>query len=622
LQSGPNNLAYVIYTSGSTGQPKGVMIEQTSVVNMITAFNQIYETNEHDNVLQQASFSFDVSSGEILPIICRGGTLVVPTKEVIIDPLEFERFVTRHRITIFGATPSLLSHLHFADMPDLRLIFSGGEALAINNVEQLFDSAMIVNGYGPTEATVGATAHRLTPGETVVPIGMPAANYRTYILDAHLLPQPIGVPGELYIGGVGLAREYLNQPELTAQKFVEVEVFGQTQRLYKTGDLARWLPGSKTAPGGIEFLGRIDSQVKLRGFRIELGEIEAALLTHERVKEAAVILYEHQGNSRLVGYVVLDGVEPSLEPTLEPSLVQDWLKQRMPEYMVPTVLVVMDKLPLTPNGKIDRKGLPEPKMVASNPFVAPVSDNECKLHKVWQQVLNQKDIGINDNFFELGGDSILTIQVVAEARKAGLALTPRDVFEHQNIAALAKVAAPAVMSTAEQGLVAGEALLGPIQQAFFDSEPVTPSHFNQAVMFDVPTDINAEALQKALAGLIEHHDALRLRFAKKQGDWQQWHDNDLDAQPLPWHVEDLSGDGSSLLTRVNHYQQSLNLQNGPVQQLVLFHLDGRARLFWCIHHLLVDGVSWRILINDLQTAYYQWISEQSIKLPAKSSSYQ
>ena len=435
----PDNLAYIIYTSGTTGQPKGVMIQHDSVVNMIISFNLKYHTDQTDKVLQQASFSFDVSVGEIFPVICAGGTLVIASKDVVSNPDQFALCIEQNEITIFGTTPSLLSHLRLESykVPKLRLIFSGGEALSYNNVSHLPDSCVLVNGYGPTEATIGALAYTLNTKKTrenhKIPIGKPLNNYRIYVLDKKLKHQPIGVPGELCIAGVGLARGYLNHKQLTEEKFIEIKVLDKSQRLYKTGDLARWLPD-----GNLEYLGRVDRQIKLRGFRIELSEIEVTLSLHDSVGEAVVLLHKQIGNPRLIAYVTLS--KPIDEPA---AILRSLLKENLPEYMVPAGFIVLDKLPLTPNGKIDHAKLLtlpiDNSLLPENQFVSPRTSEEHLLSDIWADVLALKRVGIYDNFFDIGGHSLLATRLLVLINEAFMVELPlRNLFETPTVHGLAQ----------------------------------------------------------------------------------------------------------------------------------------------------------------------------------------
>jgi len=438
LSSGatPENLAYVTYTSGSTGKPKGVMIENRSVVNVLTSFIKTYGLSAADRLLQQTSISFDVSVNEIFPILCVGGVVVLPNKDEVLDLGRLTRLIAEHRVTIIGAAPSLLAALNGEnhDLSTLRLILSGGEALSYNDVDRLLKSTMVTNGYGPTETTICALSYDLDPQglgkEATIPIGKPLMNYKVYILDKHLECMPVGSPGELCISGVGLARGYLNAPELTAESFVP-NPFTPGERLYRTGDLAKWL-----SDGNIEFLGRIDDQVKIRGIRIEPAEIEVSLDEHEAVRKTVVMAREDQrGDKGLVAYVVLDR-EPA--PTI--NELRGFLKQKLPGYMAPSAFVFLEALPLTPSGKVDRQALPAPdydRARLGDTFVAPRTSLETIIAEIWQDVLGVDRVGRYDNFFDLGGHSLLSMQVIARLeKKLGLRVSPGE-FVFQTLAQLA-----------------------------------------------------------------------------------------------------------------------------------------------------------------------------------------
>src|SRR6185503_8580761 len=348
-------------------------------------------------------------------------------------------------------------------------------------------------------------------------IGRPMANTVAFILDASFRLVPIGVAGELYLGGAGLARGYLNQPAQTAERFVPHPFSSQGARLYRTGDLTRYLPG-----GNIEFLGRIDDQVKIRGFRVELGEIEVILRQHAKVKEAIVLAREDEpGHKRLVAYIVEER-----RASLSIKELHAHLEQKLPGHMIPAAFVMLEQVPLTLNGKIDRKALPSPEQArseSSESYVAAGTDAQRILAAIWQEVLGIDRVGIHDNFFQLGGDSILSIQIVAKARPAGLHLTPKHLFQYQTIAELALVATTAMAPQVEQGLVTGAVPLTPIQHWFFHQKLDNPNHFNQALLLRVQPDIDARLLRQAVMHLIEHHDALRLRFTHTEQRWQQSH---------------------------------------------------------------------------------------------------
>jgi non-ribosomal peptide synthase protein (TIGR01720 family) len=453
-----------------------------------------------------------------------------------------------------------------------------------------------------------------------IPIGRPISNTQIYVLDGNLQPVPVGVPGELHVGGDGLARGYLNRPDLTQEKFVpDPFSFDPLARLYKTGDLVRY-----SIDGSIEYIGRIDNQVKIRGFRIELGEIETALLTHPAVSQAIAIAREDElGKKQLIAYVVCHA---SQSATI--SELRQFLKDRLPEYMQPAAIVILENFALTPNGKIDRRALPAPDLTQQleEEYVAPRDEIEQTLAQIWTEVLGIPRVGIRDNFFELGGDSILSLQIVARANQAGLQLTPKQLFGNQTIAELAAVAGTAKQIQAEQGLVTGSVPLTPIQHCFFEQNSLELHHYNQSVMLSVPADLIAEQLERVLQHLVEHHDALRLRFARAENAWEQHNANsdesvhlqviDLAAMLPEAQLDELERFGSE-------QQARLNLSDGPLMRAVLFRLgsDKPARLLLIIHHLAVDGVSWRILLEDLSAAYQQLERGETICLPAKTTSF-
>ena len=451
-----NNLAYVIYTSGSTGKPKGVMIEHRSLVNFIQSLRDEYGIRVSDRVLQFVSISFDGAAEEIYPCLICGATLVLRTAEMLSSVSTFLQKCWEWKLTVLPLVTAywnqLTSELATTNQTlptSVRLLCIGGETWLPEKLKlwqkcmeersrlhNLKEPPLLMNGYGPTEATGLATIYNLS--KLVIDdtrpqqlIGKVLGNVQIYILDRYLQPVPIGVAGELHIGGVGLARGYLNRPDLTADKFI-LHPFKKLERLYKTGDLARYLPD-----GNIEFLGRIDNQVKVRGFRIELGEIETVLITHPQVSEAVVIDSDDiPGSKRLVAYVV------TREKSDIRNQLRSFLKQKLPDYMVPSAFVILDALPLTPNGKIDRRGLPKPDQtrpdVEAN-YVAPQSDVERSIAAVWQEVLHLENIGIHDNFFEIGGHSLIATQIISRLRQVfQMELSVRTLFEAPTIASFAE----------------------------------------------------------------------------------------------------------------------------------------------------------------------------------------
>ena len=640
----PENLAYVIYTSGSTGVPKGVAVEHQQLLNYLYSIQEILNLPTGASYATVSTFAADLGKTVIFPSLCSGGCLHIVSSDRASDPQALADYFQRHPIDCLKIVPSHLKALLTCEnpqqiLPRQRLVL-GGEACSwdlIRQIQQIAPECQILNHYGPTEATIGVLTYPITnnPSATstplfneeesksvakfsaTVPIGRPIANTQIYLLDSEGQPVPIGVPGELHIGGAGLARGYLNRPELTADKFIN-NPFIPEERLYKTGDLARYLPD-----GTIEFLGRIDNQAKIHGFRIELGEIEAALMKHPGVSETVVIAQEDEpGNNRLVAYVV-----PKHKSALTSSELRSFLLEWLPEYMVPSFFVQLKALPLTPNGKVDRQMLPAPD--ASRPelkdtYVSPRTPLEEKLANLWAEVLKVERVGIHDNFFELGGDSIISIQIVARAHQVGIELAPKQLFENQTIAELAAVASLNQGVMAEQGMVTGSVPLTPIQHWFFEQNQPDSHHWNQAVLLQVQQAIDPVLLQKAVQQLVEHHDALRLRFIEAESGWEQI--NADFKRMVPFQYLDLSAlspdeHKAAIEEAATELQSSLNLAEEPLMRVTLFNLGDSQRLLIVIHHLAVDGVSWRILLEDLQTAYEQLSRGEAIALPSKTTSF-
>lgn len=647
----PDSLAYVIYTSGSTGQPKGVMVTHANVVNHNLAVQQAFALTAADRVLQFATINFDTAVEEIFPTWASGAALVLRPPGPPPSGAELHQLIGEHGLTVLDL-PTAYWHAWVAEMEltgarppeSLRLVVVGGEAALAERLATwqrlVGDRVRWLNTYGPTEGTIIAALYEARGDESAarpVPIGRPIANAQLYVLDAQRQPAPIGVPGELYIGGAGVARGYLSRPELTAERFLSSDfgfliadleaqsgITNHNYRIYKTGDLARW-----RADGLVEYLGRGDEQVKVRGFRVELGEIESALLAHSAVREAAVVALG-DAEKRLAAAIVW------ADPTHAPGLgeLAGFLKSRLPDYMLPATFAALEALPLLPNAKVDRKtvatlltaSFTEGRARAA--YQPPRTPAEETLAGLVAQVLRLKQVGVDDNFFELGGDSILSLQLVARAVQAGLRLTPRLVFEHPTVAALAAVAeaAPAKSVEAEQGTVTGPLPLTAIQRWFFEQNFADPHHWNQAVLLSVRQPLNREALHGALVDLLAHHDALRLHFnPQTQGVPEAYLAVPDAAAPLTW--TDLSGmsaeEQSRSIERLSaEAQASLNLETGPLLRVVYFDCGAAraARLLVVLHHLVVDGVSWRILLEDLPAAYRQRLLGAPAALPPKTTS--
>ncbi|RPT94566.1 non-ribosomal peptide synthetase, partial [Pseudomonas aeruginosa] len=603
------NLAYVIYTSGSTGKPKGAGNRHSALSNRLCWMQQAYGLGVGDTVLQKTPFSFDVSVWEFFWPLMSGARLVVAAPGDHRDPAKLVELINREGVDTLHFVPSMLQAFlqdeGVVSCTSLKRIVCSGEALSADAQQQVFaklPQAGLYNLYGPTEAAIDVTHWTcVEEGKDAVPIGRPIANLACYILDGNLEPVPVGVLGELYLAGRGLARGYHQRPGLTAERFV-ASPFVAGERMYRTGDLARY-----RADGVIEYAGRIDHQVKLRGLRIELGEIEARLLEHPWVREAAVLAVDGR---QLVGYVVLESEGGDWREALAAHLATS-----LPEYMVPAQWLALERMPLSPNGKLDRKALPAPEVsVAQAGYSAPRNAVERTLAEIWQDLLGVERVGLDDNFFSLGGDSIVSIQVVSRARQAGLQLSPRDLFQHQNIRSLA-LAAKAGAATAEQGPASGEVALAPVQRWFFEQSIPNRQHWNQSLLLQARQPLDGDRLGRALERLQAQHDALRLRFREERGAWHQAYAEQA-GEPL-WRRQ--AGSEEVLLALCEEAQRSLDLEQGPLLRALLVDMaDGSQRLLLVIHHLAVDGVSWRILLEDLQRLY----ADLDADLGPRSSSYQ
>ncbi len=616
LRSHPADLAYVIYTSGSTGLPKGVAVEQGPLAMHCQAVGELFGTSGADCELHFYSINFDAASERLLVPLLFGAEVVL-REQGQWDAQSICGLIRQHGINVLGFTPSYGNQLaqwlrsQGQQLP-VRLCITGGEALTAEHLQALresFTPGTLFNAYGPTETVVMPTACAV-PAQLVegsVPIGHGVGARGLYVLDADLALLPRGAIGELYVGGYGLARGYHQRPGLSAERFV-ADPFAASPggRLYRTGDLVRW-----RRDGQLEYVGRSDQQVKVRGFRIELGEIEARLSSAPEVHEALVLACEGPSGTQLVGYVV---AQPGVPANGLPERLRAHLLAALPEHMVPAHLLLLDHFPLTANGKLDRRALPSPDLQAAQAqYQAPRTALEVLLAKVWSDTLGVAQVGIDDNFFALGGDSILSIQVVSRARQGGVHFSARDLFQHQTVRTLAAVARHSESVRIEQGPVTGSSLLTPIQQWFFEQALPRAQHWNQSLLLEPSEILQPALLERALQLLVSHHDALRLSF-DRQGRAEH---RPLEAmQTLLWQRQ--AETAEQRLALFDEAQRSLDLQAGPLLRGVW--VEGEApRLLLVIHHLAVDGVSWRILLEDLQNTYRQLALGQAPNLPAKTS---
>ncbi|HDR8861481.1 TPA: amino acid adenylation domain-containing protein [Burkholderia territorii] len=612
--------AYLIYTSGSTGTPKGVVVSHGALADYVQGMLDELAFAPDASFAMVSTVAADLGHTTLFGALCAGRTLHLLPAACAFDPDFFANEMRRRDVGVLKIVPSHLQALLDARVPadvlPRHALVTGGETLTwalVARVAALAPACRVINHYGPTEATVGAlvcdtaaiAADARDPASGV-PLGGPLPNARALVLDAFGACVPAGATGELYLGGPGVARGYLNRPAQTAERFVP-DPFSAGARLYRTGDRVRL-----RADGRIAFLGRIDDQVKIRGYRVEPGEVSAAVRAAGPVAQAETLAIEHDGRLRLATFVVMrDGA------AFGEAAMRTALGATLPDYMMPAQLVALARLPVTANGKIDRAALRElaAAPVATASGDAPQGPVETTLAEVWQAVLKAQHVGRDDNFFELGGDSILVLQVIARARKRGVRFTPKQLFDGPTVAELARVAksedvaaatpatTPAAQVPVQAATAAVAAILTPAQQRFFALDVPHPGHWNQSVAFDVRGPFDADAFARAFDALLTHHDAFRQRFAR--GADGHWHASDA-AKPydaLPF-VEVAAHDEADALARFDALQRRLDLGRGPLACACAARLpDGATRLYLAIHHVIVDGVSWRILLDDLDAAY-------------------
>lgn len=617
-----HHLAYVIYTSGTTGYPKGVMIEHKSIANLKHDLTQKYhlEENSSEIILQLTNYTFDASVEQIVLSLLNGHTLLLVPDKLWLDKDAFYGYLNKRKVTHIHATPTFLEQYDFGLIPSLRRLIAGGEKLTPHCYEKIkLKHVKIINEYGPTETSVTSVVNLEPSLDNGITIGTPIANTKAYVLNEHLTPLPVGVAGELYIAGVSLARGYLNQPVLTAERFIP-NVF-QTEiekkqyindRLYKTGDLVQWLDD-----GSLVYIGRNDFQVKIRGYRIELGEIETALLSYEGVKQSVVIADEN--NHHLIGYYVADAKLPE-------ENMRAYLSARLPAYMVPVLLVYLEKLPLTITGKLDRKALPEPLFANSNLYMAPRNDIERKICQIWSELLSipVDEISVQDDFFRLGGDSIISIQLAGRLQyQLGLQMSVKDLFTYKTIESFSNYLSlkmadkKEIAVKTEQGLLTGEASFLPIQAWFFANQFEKSHHWNQAFVIKTP-ELDVRKLTDSASLLVNHHDSFRLRYKKTRTDssYQQYYITPHQTNSESFKILDVrtldAKEGSQTLNALlqavlTNWQSAFDLEQGPLHCIgyLYGYADKSARIFVALHHLIVDAISWRLIKEDLCNLYHE-----------------
>jgi len=633
-QATAGNLSYILYTSGSTGQPKGVMVEHRGLCNAINWIVQTLALTADDRCLLKTPITFDAAGREFFPTLLTGGTLVVAEADGHRDSRYLAETIRGARITILHSVPSLLQFLveepAFDESLALRAVMCGGEALPISLVARFKDRsrAALFNVYGPTETIIDSTYWpcEAPNGRSSSPIGRPIPNARVYILDDALRPRPIGVAGEMHIGGVGLARGYLNRPALTAEKFIPDPFSAEPgARLYKTGDLARFLPD-----GNIEFLGRGDHQVKIRGLRIELGEIEAALDQHPAVRNAVVVAREDApGEKRLVAYVVAETTADEL---------RRFLKSKLPDHMVPAVFVPLESLPLLSNGKVNRRALPAPDRTRpelENAFAAPRTATEELLAEIWAEVLGVERVGIHDNFFDLGGHSLLATQAASRMREAfQVEISLRRLFEAPTVAGLAEgieaalhagqnLSAPPILPVPRDG----ELALSFAQQRLWFIDQLEPglSAYNIPAAVRLEGPLNVAALERALNEIVARHESLRTTFGRVDGRPTQ---SIAPVLTITLPVVDLRylsvpERAAEVRRRVTaEARRPFDLSRGPLLRGTVLRLGSAEHVgLLTMHHIVSDGWSTGILIRELAALYVAYCAGGSSPLPAPGIQY-
>lgn len=624
----PEHLVYCIYTSGSTGQPKGAVVPHRGILNRLQWMQEAYRLDQRDRVLQKTPFSFDVSVWEFFWPLMTGATLVMAPPEQHKDSLALIELINRHQVTTLHFVPSMLQA--FLDTPgvascaSLKRVICSGEALPAELVRRFYrhSGATLHNLYGPTEASVDVSywACPVDPG-TAVPIGKPIANTALYILDKQLNPVPVGIAGELHIGGVGLARGYLNRPDLSAEKFIPNPFAIDGSRLYKTGDLSRFRPD-----GDIEYLGRIDHQVKIRGFRIELGEIEVCLNEHPDIKEAAVLAREDlPGDKRLVAYLVANGAD-----AIDTEGLRAYLGDKLPDYMVPGAFAFLDAMPLSSNGKLDRKVLPAPDRQAQRQtvYLAPRNQTEAILAAIWADVLGLETVGIEDNFLALGGDSIRSLQVINLAKEQGIDISLEQLYRHGNVHALAAQQEASPTSSAQYSLLAPFALITEHDRALLpqtveDAYPLTTlqagmifhSEYDRAAYhlvdsIELRCEFDSPALQTAIRCTVARHPVLRTAFAMGAYSEPLQLVFNADALALDINVDDWRGLPEG--RQQAQFSAWLELEKSRpfvISQapLIRFYIhqfsDERFRFTVTEHHAILDGWSLVSMLNEMFSDY-------------------
>lgn len=610
-----NDLIYLIYTSGTSGKPKGVMIEHRGVIRLVNKAGFV-DLNEHTVILQTGTLCFDATTFELWGALLNGGRLYLADNEIIMDAKRLRSLIKAASINTMWLTVSLFNQLVIEDVhtfDELAVLLIGGEKVSETHIRLLRESnptIHLINGYGPTETTTFALTYPITnyPPQDNTPIGKPINNTQIYIANGSTLCG-IGMVGELLIAGDGMARGYLNQAELTAKSFI-ANPFG-TGKVYRSGDLARW-----REDGNIEYLGRVDEQIKLRGFRIELGEIETVISRYDGVQDVVAVLYEENSQKSIHAYFVAKN-------KIDLTWLQGEIKKDLPDYMIPAAIMQIDKIPVTRNGKTDFKALPKIETVSLYDYVAPKNETERQIIEVFEEVLGYAPVGMKDNFFEIGGDSIKAIRLVSKLKNLSYSITMREIVQLREVDLIVKsLRKTEPQMEYNQAEVSGICKLAPVQKKFFQWQLNKPMHFNQCLMLKTSGHVNEKALRHSLQALAEHHDILRAVFDEKEQRIQRITESVL-FELYSFDIKTLDNENISVFIEKTNtqIQSTIDLKNGPLLKAALYHTMDADHLLICIHHLVVDGVSWRIILEDLESGYQQYMTKGEITLPKKTMSY-
>ncbi len=619
----PEDLAYLIFTSGTTGRPKGVPIRQESIINQILFHNEYLDLKVGDRFLHLASLAFDASLVEILMPLFAGGTVVVAAPALKENTDKLLAFLREQKVNAAIFPPAYLRLLKQIDQTQLKQIISTGEAILTEDAIQFSRALEIYNGYGPTECCIGATFHKVTPEREQmymeagsIPIGQPFANCSVYIVNHHLELLPPGQIGEIYVAGIGLSKGYWNAADATAAAFSTNPYARQrTEQIwYRTGDLGRW-----NAQGEIEFCGRVDHQVQLNGIRVEPQEIAARILQMEKVKRALVDLVTHEGRTTLTAFV-------ETKESLTANLIQDYLRPYLPNYMIPRHIQVLSTFPLTPNGKVDQQALLAQVATAKNTQVGedlPKTELEKMLCGILAKTLRRDQIYLDTDFFQIGGDSIKAIQIVSRLYRDGYALEVKDIFNYPIVRQML-TRIQRVQSLAEQGIIKGTQLLTPIQEEFFALNLPHPHHFNHAELFKSELPLEERSVRKVLQKLVSHHDALRIAFSQKaEGSWQgRIEDDRVSFRLMCFDLREEKEVEAKRRELCQMVQSNFQLEAAPLLAAAIIREATGDQLLVVIHHLVIDGISWRIFLEDLQLLFEQLGQGETLSLPPKTDSFQ